>query len=88
MTRDEFIQSLDLPFEGEEWGDEYVITVNNSDDFSWLYNLISNNDSLSMDDNSVTTTDNAVFTFFDDDFEVRLTANFNKDIYKVTVGNR
>jgi len=88
MNREEFIASLNLPFEGNEQADEYVIILNNSDDFSRAYNLISNNQKLSMDDNSVTTTSNALFTFFNDDFEVRLTANFNKDIYRITVSDR
>ena len=88
MNREEFIASLNLPFEGNGQADEYVIILNNSDDFSRAYNLISNNQKLSMDDNSVTTTSNALFTFFNDDFEVRLTANFNKDIYRITVSDR
>ena len=88
MNREEFIASLNLPFEGNEQTGEYVIILNNSDDFSRAYNLISNNQKLSMDDNSVTTTSNALFTFFNDDFEVRLTANFNKDIYRITVSDR
>ena len=88
MSKEEFIETLDLPFDGERWNDDYIITLNSSDDFSYLYNIISNNNELTLDDSSVTTTDNALFTFFNDDFDLRLSADFNKDIYRLTVSDR
>lgn len=88
MSKDEFLKSLDLPFQGDDRGNEYIITIDNSNDFSLLYNLISNNENLSMDDDSVTTSDNALFTFFNDYFEIKLIANFDKDIYRAIVGSR
>ena len=88
MSKEEFVETLDLPFDGEMWNDDYVITVDTSDDFSYLYNLISNNNELTLDDRSITTTDNALFTFFNDEYEVRLTADFNKDIYRLMVSDR
>ena len=88
MSKEEFVETLDLPFDGEMWNDDYVITVDTSDDFSYLYNLISNNNELTLDDRSITTTDNALFTFFNDEYEIRLTADFNKDIYRLMVSDR
>ena len=88
MDKEEFIKSLNLPFEGKSAGNDYIINLNNSDDFSTLYNIISNNINLSMDDESITTTSNALFTFFNDEFDLKLVADFNKDIYKLIVSDR
>jgi hypothetical protein len=88
MDKEEFINSLDIPFKGEWKGNDFVINLTNSDDFSTVYNIISNNPEISMEDNSITTTNNSLFTFFKDEFEIRLTADFNRDIYKLTVGDR
>lgn len=88
MTKEEFVATLDLPFNGEMWNNDYVIKVDTSDDFSYLYNLISNDSGLTLDDKSVTTSDNALFTFYNDEYEVRLTADFSKDIYRLTVSDR
>jgi len=88
MDKEEFIEELGLPFDWEERGSEYVINLNNSDSFSKAYDLISNNRDLTLEDDSITTTDNALFTFFTDLFEIRLVADFNKDIYKVILGDR
>ena len=79
MTKEEFVATLDLPFNGEMWNNDYVIKVDTSDDFSYLYNLISNDSGLTLDDKSVTTSDNALFTFYNDEYEVR--GNLNELSY-------
>ena len=88
MDKEEFVLSLNLPFDYDIMGNDIVITVPTSDDFSLLYDTISNNRDLTLDNTSVTTTNNALFIFFSDDYELKLTANFDKDIYKLTVSDR
>ena len=45
-----FIDSLDLGFEPIEEGNGYVISLDNSDDFSSVYNKLFLNDDLEEDD--------------------------------------
>jgi len=88
MNKEEFVDSLELPFVGEMKLDDYVITLDNSNDFSRLYNIVSNNLDLTLDDDSITTTNNALFIFFNDEYEIKLTADFNKDVYRMVVSDR
>jgi len=88
MSKEEFVDSLELPFVGEMKLDDYVITLDNSNDFSRLYNIVSNNLDLTLDDDSITTTNNALFIFFNDEYEIKLTADFNKDVYRMVVSDR
>lgn len=85
---EDFINELNLPFEGEMHGDTYIITLNNSNDFSKLYNIISTDKQFTVDNNSVSTTNNAMFKFYNDWYEIQFTADFNKDIYRMVVNER
>lgn len=85
---EEFINSLNLPFTGKYGAGEYIITLNNSNDFSDLYNIISTNNEFHLDETSITTDNNAMFLFFTDDYEIRITADFQKDIYRAIIGER
>ena len=49
----EFIDSLNLPFEGKMINNQYIIDVRSSNDFSELFNCISLNDFLRLEDNSL-----------------------------------
>jgi hypothetical protein len=84
----DLLDNLDLPFEGEWVQKEYVITLDNSDDFSQLYNLISTDSTFNLDDNSMSTGNNAVFIFYTDDCELRFTSDFEQDVYRLTISRR
>ena len=84
-TLEDFIASLDLPFEGEYQGEEYVIVMDNSNDFSEVYNVISTNKDLHVQDESTANDDEARFKFKGGDYEVGLFADFNDDYYKMVV---
>ena len=84
----ELIEKLDLPFEGEWHDNEYIITLHTSDEFSELYNIISTDSAFNLDDNSMSTGNNAVFLFYTDDCELRFTADFEQDIYRLTISRR
>jgi len=80
-----FVDDLKLPFDGEYDGNSYIVTVNSSDDFSKLFNSIDLNPQLHLSGQSKATKDESLFRFTDGYFEITLEANYNKDIYKMTV---
>lgn len=89
MTIEEFIEDLKLPFDATKTGNEYNITLDNSDDFSKLYSAISINNKLELDDdNTISTDSNVLFIFTDGYFELVITGDFNKDIYRVVIRSR
>lgn len=85
---EEFIDELNLPFEGEMHDGTYVIKLNNSNEYSKLYNIISTDKQFTLEDGSIATTDNAMFVFHNDWYELKFTADFNKDIYRLVVSKR
>ena len=87
-TIEEFVNSLDLPYEGEFDGDTFRLDLMNSDAFSQVFNIISLNKELSSDDDSVADDSEARFTFYGDNFEIKLEGDFSEDIYKLTVERR
>lgn len=62
---EDFVNSLKLPANGQYSGNEYIITFDNSDDFSDIFNLISLNKTLTAEDNMVATEDNCISIFTD-----------------------
>ena len=79
----EFVDSLNLPFEGEMQGEEYVVDMHSSDEFSEMYNLISTNKNLHLNDDSMATDGEARFSFYSDNYNVGLLADFDEDDYKL-----
>ena len=85
----EFIDKLNLPFEGKYIDNSlYIIDLNNSNDFSDLYNAISLNKDLRLEGDSVATVDSSKFVFTDGYFEVILEADYDNDFYRLSVGER
>lgn len=81
----EFIDSLKLPYEGEMINNQYIIDVESSDKFSELFNAVSLNNLLNLEDKSVATVDEAKFTFTNGEYDVRLEADYNTDFYRLIV---
>ena len=81
----EFIDSLELPYEGEMQNNQYIVDVDNSDMFSELFDTVSLNNHLNLDDNSVATVDEARFTFTDGEYDVKLEADYKTDFYRLIV---
>lgn len=88
QTIEEFIDSLNLPYIGEMKGEEYVISLQDSNEFSEVYNLISNKDELHVEEESTANDGEARFTFYGQFYEVKLDADFDDDVYRVTIGSR
>lgn len=81
----EFIDSLDLPFKGRMQNNQYIVDVESSDAFSDLFNTISLNNFLTLEDKSVATVDETKFVFTNGYYDVRLEADYNNDVYRLTV---
>lgn len=81
----EFIDSLDLPFKGRMQNNQYIVDVESSDAFSDLFNTISLNNLLTLEDKSVATVDETKFVFTNGYYDVKLEADYNNDVYRLTV---
>lgn len=81
----EFIDSLELPYEGKMINNQYIIDVESSDKFSELFNAVSLNNLLNLEDKSVATVDEAKFTFTNGEYDVKLEADYNTDFYRLIV---
>ena len=82
---EQFIETLELPFEGETQGDKYVVEVDTSNDFSALFNQIDLNKDLHLTGESKATDSESTFRFTDGYWEVLLQADYDKDKYSLTV---
>lgn len=82
-----FIDSLDLGFEPIEEGNGYVILLDNSDDFSSVYNKLFLNDDLEEDDQKLLE-DVSYFVFTNGNYEIIMSANYDTDRYEVRIGER
>ena len=81
----EFIDSLELPFEGEMRGKQYWLELKNSNEFSQAFSLISMNNKLNLEDDSKATTKESEFRFTDGYYEVLLKADYDNDVYQMTI---
>ena len=82
---EDFVYSLNIPFEGEFKGEEYVIALENSNDFSEAYNIVSTNKDLNIKNDSIANDSEARFLFYSDNYDISLLADFDDDIYRVVV---
>lgn len=81
----EFIDSLNLPFEGEMRGKQYIIPITNSNDFSTIFSTISMNNKLNLEDDSIATVKESEFRFTDGYYEVYLNADYDNDAYTALI---
>lgn len=87
-TIEEFVDSLNLPYEGEFDGETFSLDLGDSDTFSEVFNVISLNMELHADDDSIANDSEARFIYYGDNFEVKLEADFTEDVYKLTAERR
>ena len=87
-TIEDFISSLNIPYEGEFDGDTYRLDLPDSDTYSEVFNIISLNNELTADEGSIANDAEARFRFFNSNYEIRLEADFMDDVYKFTVERR
>lgn len=64
------------------------IFFKDSDDFAKIYSLLSTNDIIELIPESVVVnSDMTSITFENEDYEIILSADFTRDIYKITLNN-
>lgn len=83
-----FIDSLNLPFQGEMRGSQYFIDVDNSNDFSTLFNSISLNDLLRLEDKSIANVNESNFRYTNGEYDVVLKADYKNNIYSLSIEER
>lgn len=81
----EFVDRLELPYEGEMKGDQYIVNVDTSNKFSQLFNIIDINKELHIKGDSQATAEGTQFRFTDGSFDVVLTADYENDVYQLVV---
>lgn len=84
----EFIDGLELDYEAKQFGSQWVIYLPDSDAFGDIFTQLSTNKELQVDPSSMSTDDLSVYIFTDGYFQATVTANFQKDIYKVVFDER
>lgn len=84
----EFVNSLKLNYEGKYVGNECVIELPDDSAFSNIFTQFCNDDNFELQEGSISTEDNLMYIFYTEWFELRFTADFIKDIYRITIGER
>lgn len=82
----DFINDLELPKSGKFSNNQYIVELKDDNQFSNLYTKLSF--SLDESDSSITTPDNVYYEFHNDWFNVNISADFVKDIYRLVVEER
>ncbi len=81
----EFIDSLEIPYEGEEKGRQYVVELPDSNAFSRTFNLIDINKEMHIKGESKATDMETEFRFTNGEYDVVLVADYDADIYRLIV---
>ena len=88
MSLRDFVEDiLNLRTEGTYKDEEYIVTLDNSNEFSEAFDDIVNNRNLEVVD-SDTNSDTCNYIYTNGEYEVQVVADFNKDKYRITVGER
>ena len=83
---DKFLHSLDIYIDGDMKGDEYVADIMDSDEYDRILSKLSNNNNVELDEDSSTLTlHNASNVYDSDEYQIIVTADFDSDLYKLTV---
>ena len=83
----QFVEQLKLPQGNYNDTGDYIVRLNNSDEYMKYYNRISTSESLDLDDERTSSSDSKYMTivYVSDEFDVILDANMDEDYYTITV---
>ena len=81
----DFVERLNLDIDGTFTGNQFSANLKNSNEFSRVYNLLSLNNELEIDDSCIATVSVSSFKFYTDWFEITISANFDNDVYKLII---
>jgi len=83
---EEFLQKLGIKSKGEESDNGYVVDLKNSDEFFKVYSTFDVSNLLDEAEEATTLTEeNGNITFYSDDYQLTLTADFEADMYKLII---
>lgn len=81
-----FLDELGIDKTGKVDNRRYTLTIKDSDDYSRYYTILDHYEDLELSDTSSMSQEFAtVLTYVNDDYRVKLNANFNDDYYTFTV---
>ena len=82
MKVEKYLKDLGVTKEGRVSGDEYIITLQDSDDFARTYSILETSNDLNIDDSLSLLSNTASKIFYaSSDYTITLNANFNSDTY-------
>lgn len=82
----EFLGDLDIDTSGKFTDLRYTLQLDDSDDYARYYTILDQDEDLELSDTSSMSQEFAtVLTYTNDDFKVKLNANFDDDYYTLTV---
>jgi hypothetical protein len=86
MEPNEFAKQLGINGIGTIEGNTYTVTIANSDEYSKVYTLLDTSELMHLDTDTVTlSAQSSKMTYISDDFNVILSADFDKDTYTVSI---
>ena len=87
MKIEEFIEQLKLPQGSYNDTGDYIVRLNNSDEYMKYYNRISASELLTLDEERTSSSDRKYMTivYVSDEFDVILDANMDEDYYTIEV---
>ena len=85
MSAEEFAKHLGITKEGSYVDDVYVITLSGSNEYSKVYTILDKSDEVDLDTDEISLdVKNSLMVYLADDFDIKLTADFDADIYTIT----
>ena len=83
---EEFAKKLGIEYPGEVVNNKYIIPLTDSDEYSKIYTLLDKSDLVDLDTSCTLVTDKvSELQYFNDEFTVKLDANFTDDFYRVVI---
>lgn len=83
---EEFAKKLGIEHLGEMEENKYVVPLLDSDEYSKVYTILDKSDLVELDTSCTLVTDKvSELQYFNDDFVVKLDANFVDDLYRVVI---
>ena len=85
MSAEEFAKQLGIDKKGSYVDDVYVITLENSNDYSRVYTILDKSELCDLDVEEINLdVQNSLLVYLADDFDIILKANFDTDDYSVS----
>ena len=80
------LKSLNITKEGKMSNNKYLITLDNSDEYSRMYtNLDKNADTYLDPEGMIMSSSTSLMTYLTDDFDITLKADFDNDKYYLII---